>query len=205
MRHDSATTLSAHGFECLSDACEQEVSRGPSRSKHQTLSFVDRQFFTLPTFHQAEAYSRSPFILLGHLRTRLNRRHPKNMTKPNKRQAKEDPKIKCEYSGCVATFGRNSERRRHVKEKHGPLIYCCVPGCKWTTRRMGRFRTHLDNAHGSEGISKHVSDMAFWSFSLTQFTESTNRILPSEFRTATAQSLASSSKHCECPHPRPLL
>jgi len=100
------------------------------------------------------------------------------MAKPNKRQARADPKIKCEYSGCMVTFGRNSDRLRHVREKHGPLIYCRIPGCKYTTRRMGRLRAHLDIVHRSE--------------------VSTNRI-PSEFRTATAQSLAFSSNHFSSP------
>ncbi|KAF4628758.1 hypothetical protein G7Y89_g9398 [Cudoniella acicularis] len=113
------------------------------------------------------------------------------MAMPNKRQAKGVQKIKCEYFGCAVTFGLNSERRRHIREQHGPLIYCCIPGCEWTTRRMGRLRTHLDNAHRSEGIFNSSSDLALRSSSLTQSTANTNRTLPSEFRTATAQSLAS--------------
>ncbi|KAH8763941.1 hypothetical protein F5882DRAFT_414784, partial [Hyaloscypha sp. PMI_1271] len=115
------------------------------------------------------------------------------MAKPTKRQVKGGQKIRCERSGCTVTFGRDSDRLRHVREKHGPPLHCRIHGCQWITKRKGKLRNHLDTVHGGGGISKLSSPLSLWFSSITPFTVCTNFTLSCEFRTAPAQSLASSN------------
>jgi len=124
------------------------------------------------------------------------------MAKPNKRQAKTDQKIKCEYSGCTTMFARDSDRRRHGKEQHGPLLHCSYPNCEFTTRRMSRLGTHLNNTHHHQGTSNLNSDLALYSSSLTLLPVNINLTIPFEFRNANAQTLASPN-HREQLHTRP--
>jgi hypothetical protein len=121
------------------------------------------------------------------------------MAKQNKRRAKGILKTKNEYAGCAGTFGPNLERRWHTREQHGNPRSYCIPSCKWTTRRMGRLRTHLNNDHHSQGISNTTFAFGLLASLLTQSTASSNHTLPSEFLTATVQSLASSNP-CEQLH-----
>ncbi|KAN0089619.1 hypothetical protein V8E51_019879 [Hyaloscypha variabilis] len=95
------------------------------------------------------------------------------MAKPSKRQAKPGQKIKCEYYGCTTTFARDADRLRHRREKHGPGLCCSYPGCDFTTKRRSRLGDHLKTTHHRQ--------VTF------------NLAIPSEFRNANTQALASSN------------
>jgi hypothetical protein len=119
----------------------------------------------------------------------LQRSLLQNMAKSNKRQAKANSKLKCEQSGCIGMFGRNSERTRHVKEQHGPPIYCRMNGCDWSNKRLGRLKAHFDKVHCSKGTFKPGLAELFGIPSLIQSAASESGALSSELQTAATESL----------------
>jgi hypothetical protein len=155
MSLDSVTVSFAHGFAIDVEAPDQGGFTRPEQKQTSNTLLRQSPLLSLSLLLIKQRFTHGHHIYFW---ATLTEPDPplsllKTMAKTDKRQAKVNPQLKCQDSSCMATFGQNSERHRHVKEKHGPRIYCCVPDCKRSVARKARLRTHLDNVHFSEGIS----------------------------------------------------
>jgi uncharacterized C2H2 Zn-finger protein len=59
-------------------------------------------------------------------------------------QAHVDDHLQCPY-GCIDTFGRREEYRRHMKKHDGPFYPC--PHCGKMFYRQDKLRDHLRRGH----------------------------------------------------------
>jgi hypothetical protein len=68
----------------------------------------------------------------------------------NEASQRKDSRIACNKPGCVATFGRPAEFRRHLDTKHNRRQnqgFRCVV-CKYEYPRMDKVRSHMEKMHG---------------------------------------------------------
>jgi hypothetical protein len=49
--------------------------------------------------------------------------------------------------GCVGTFGRPGEYRRHMRKHDGPFFHCTHPNCGMRFYRQDKLRDHLNKGH----------------------------------------------------------
>lgn len=57
------------------------------------------------------------------------------------------PRVQCTFQGCMKTFRRVGDCRRHMRKHKTPNLRCIDTGCDMRFTRMGKLRDHLREGH----------------------------------------------------------